>query len=187
MNKILSHIIDYYCRGKTWWLYVPLFAYYSYILYRHITDPLYSSLIGYFSITIHELGHPMFSFDGQLLQSAGGTITEFAVPLLLCIYFIRRLDLVGFTFPLSMIVMSLFHTATYIDDADCICLSYISMGPTTEDITNHDWYVILTTFNLLEFDEILALLLRMTGMVLMLVNIGFGIYLMVRMARLQKT
>lgn len=50
------------------------------------------------NLVVHEGGHPLFGWFGPTLGIWGGTILQWAVPLMLAIYFFRERQVAGFVF-----------------------------------------------------------------------------------------
>ena len=106
-----------WCRGRNWIVRAPLLAYLVYVLVRHVSDPLYSSILGGLNLGIHELGHMVFSFLGQTMMIAGGTIMQLAIPVFAVFNFYRQRDYFAIAVSFGWLSTNFFNIATYIADA----------------------------------------------------------------------
>ena len=81
-----------WCQGKNWLVRLPLLLFFVYVLIRHLSDPLYASILGPLNLGIHELGHLVFGFMGQFLGVAGGTLLQLIIPVFAVYNFYRQSD-----------------------------------------------------------------------------------------------
>jgi hypothetical protein len=102
---------------------------------------------------VHEAGHVLFSPCGELLEVAGGSITQVAAPLIVALLFLRQREYFGIAVALAWLSMSLSGLATYIGDARNQFLPLVSMG-SGDPI--HDWHFLLARFGMLGDDRALA-------------------------------
>ena len=102
---------------------------------------------------VHEAGHVIFSPFGEMLEVAGGSITQLAVPLIVALLFLRQREYFGISVALAWLSMSLTNLATYIGDARNQFLGLVSMGG-GDPI--HDWHFILGRYAMLGDDNALA-------------------------------
>ena len=135
MNALMQEAIEW-CKGKNWMVRAPLLAYFAYVLFRHLSDPLYSSIIGGINLGIHELGHMVFGIFGQGISVAGGTIFQLALPVFAGFNFYRQRDFFAIALSFGWLSTNFFNIATYIADARRQELPLVSIGG---GAVWHDW------------------------------------------------
>ena len=96
---------------------------------------------------IHEAGHSIFIFFGQMMSMLGGTIFQLLIPVSISLYFLLRKDYFSFAFTLFWIGDNLFNISTYIKDARAMNLPLLVTG------SIHDWNWLLSEWGLLELDQ----------------------------------
>jgi hypothetical protein len=95
----------------------------------------------------------IFSPFGEMLEVAGGSITQLAVPIVVALLFLRQREYFGISVALAWLSMSLTNLATYIGDARNQFLGLVSVG-SGDPI--HDWHFILARYAMLGDDKALA-------------------------------
>lgn len=113
------------------------------------------------NLIVHEGGHLLFSYLGQTLCLWGGTILQWAVPLLLAAYFFTQRQTTAFAFSLFFFFENWLYTAAYMADARALALPLVSTGDS--DVIEHDWNTIFTSLGLLRFDTTIAGIVRFGG------------------------
>lgn len=113
------------------------------------------------NLVVHEGGHLLFNYLGQTLCLWGGTILQWAVPLLLAAYFFAQRQTTAFAFSLFFFFENWLYTATYMADARALALPLVSTGD--PDVIEHDWNAIFTSLGLLQYDTAIAGLVRFGG------------------------
>ncbi len=163
-----------WCRGKTWFFYLPIPFYFLYVLFRHLTNPYYASIIHSATIDLHEWGHVIFGPFGHFMAFLGGTLAQISLPLGLMWYFYyRQKDFFAVSSGLGMLSAILFASAVYIADARSKALEshgyvYTTFGGGLGDPNSgHDWYNMLNALGLLQFDQGIAFLVRSFAFLLM--------------------
>ncbi len=89
--QIREEIIDG-CRGRHWHGRAVLLLFFVYIGVRHIFDVTYHSLFDGLNLIIHEGGHLLFSYGGEFIGFAGGTILQLIAPVGSAVMFARQRD-----------------------------------------------------------------------------------------------
>jgi hypothetical protein len=176
-----------WCEGRTWWFRAPLWIYLAYIFSRHVaTDVPYRSLFDGINLGIHELGHYLFKPLGYFLSVAGGTITQCLAPIAWVFVFNRQRDWFGISVCFCWLATNLWGGAIYCADARALKLPLVSPGmgmmPSGDGSVLHDWNHMLGVTGLLRYDTAIAGVLTVLAFVTMLTGLGFGLWLMVRMA-----
>ncbi|HLB09017.1 MAG TPA: hypothetical protein VK617_05765 [Gemmatimonadaceae bacterium] len=130
-----------------------MLAYLVYIAIRSLSDAEYGTIFSGLTLGVHEAGHVLFSPFGELLEVAGGSLTQIAVPLIVALLFLRQREYFGIAVALAWLSLSLSGLATYIGDARDQLLPLVSMG-SGDPI--HDWHFLLAHFGMLGYDRALA-------------------------------
>ena len=84
-----------WCEGKNLLVRLPAAVWFVYVLARHLSDPLYSSILGPLNLGIHELGHVIFSFAGEAMSVVGGTVFQLFVPVFAVYNFLKQSEYFG--------------------------------------------------------------------------------------------
>ena len=131
-------------------------------------------LIDNVNLVIHESGHLLFSYLGEWMTVAGGTIFQWLVPLLLAITFYWQREPQGMVFSLFFFFENWLYTATYMADARAMALPLVSVGGGDEVI--HDWNYLFTSLNCLGSDVAIAHAVRAGGWLGMLAVVAWMIW-----------
>jgi hypothetical protein len=113
------------------------------------------------NLVVHEGGHLLFGWMGQTLGIWGGTILQWAVPLLLAGYFLFQRQLAGTAFCLFFFFENWLYTATYMADARAMILPLVTVGD--PDMAEHDWHAIFSSLGVLQYDTTIAGVIRVLG------------------------
>ena len=100
-------------------------------------------------LPIHETGHIVFGWGGEVLAALGGTLFQLIIPLVFVIYFWRRKDRHAASVALWWIGQNCFNIARYIADARAQELPLVGGG-------EHDWAFLLASWRLLPQDTAIA-------------------------------
>jgi hypothetical protein len=168
-----------WCQGKNWMVRLPFLLWFSYVFARHLSDPMYSSVIGALNLGIHELGHVIFGFLGQFLAVSGGTIFQLFVPVFAVFNFRRQNDFFAMALSFGWLSTNLFSVATYAADAQKLELPLVSLFG-SENVV-HDWEYLLSTMNILQYDYLVGGIFKALAIVSMLVCFIAGVWLLWRM------
>jgi hypothetical protein len=151
-----------------------LLAYLTYIAVRSLNDYEYWTIFGGLTLGVHEGGHVLFSPLGELMEVAGGSIAQVAVPLLVALAFLRQREYFGISVVLAWLSMSLTNLATYIGDARDQILPLVSMG-SGDPI--HDWHFILARYAMLGDDKALARFTTFLSVLALAASVVLGLWL----------
>lgn len=113
------------------------------------------------NMVVHEGGHALFGWFGETLGLWGGTILQWLVPLLLTIYFFHQRQVAGFVFCLFFFFENWIYTATYMADARAMQLPLVTLGD--PEFAKHDWNTIFTNLGVLQYDTLIAGIVRFLG------------------------
>jgi hypothetical protein len=178
-SGVLSDSVEW-SRGRFWWWRLPLLLSFAWILVHHLRDAEYQSLFGGLNLGIHELGHAIFMFLGRFLCTAAGSFTQCLVPVISMLMFYRQRDYFAIAVSFGWLGTNLFGVATYVGDARAQDLPLVSpFGGEPE----HDWFYLLNTLGILEYDTTLAFLFQVAAALSMLVCLGWGGFLLWKMVR----
>lgn len=125
--------------------------------------------IDHVNLVMHEAGHPLFSYLGQWMGVLGGTLLQWAVPLMLAAGFYFRRETAGFVFCLFFFFENWLYTATYMADARAQNLPLVSIGGGDDAI--HDWNYLFTSMGCLASDTKIASVVRACGWLGMLATV----------------
>jgi hypothetical protein len=113
------------------------------------------------NLVVHEGGHLLFGWLGRAPGLWGGTILQWAVPLLLAAYFFVQRQTTAFAFSLFFFFENWLYTATYMADARVQALPLVTTGDS--DFVEHDWYAIFSSLGVLNHDTRIAAVVRLLG------------------------
>ena len=113
------------------------------------------------NMVVHEGGHALFGWFGPTLGLWGGTILQWLVPLLLAIYFFQERQVAGFIFCLFFFFENWIYTATYMADARAMELPLVTLGDA--EFAKHDWNTIFGNLGILQYDTLIAGIVRVLG------------------------
>ena len=118
------------------------------------------------NLVFHEAGHVILGIFGRFVGVLGGSLFQFAVPLILAGAFLRQGD--GFAAAVCTwwAGQNLVDVAPYIADARALQLVLLG-GQTGAEVEGHDWEYLLTQLNLLHRDRVLGLAAHWVGLAVM--------------------
>lgn len=170
-----------WCQGKNWLVRLPLLIFFVYALARHLSEPLYSSILGRLNLGIHELGHFVFGFMGESLGIAGGTLLQLAIPAFGIFNFRRENDFFAIALCFGWLSTNFFNIAVYVADARKLELPLVSPFGGGDEGVYHDWEYMLSNLNLLEYDQAIAGVFRAMAVISMLACLLAGFWLLWQM------
>lgn len=128
-------------------------------------------LIDNVNLIVHEAGHALFGWAGYWMGIYGGTLLQLLVPAALAAWFVWQRQPAGAAFCAFMLFENLLYVAVYMADARSQGLPLFSLGG--GDDADHDWFLILSHWGLLEKDRTLAALVNFLGWIGMLGAVGW--------------
>jgi hypothetical protein len=156
-----------------------LLAYLAYISFESLIDPEYWTIFSGITLGVHEAGHVMFSVFGELMEVAGGSITQLAAPLAVALLFLGQREYFGISVALAWLSMSLANLAIYIGDARAQELPLVGLSGDPM----HDWHYLLGRFGMLGDDVALARLTSFLAAITLIAAVALGAWLCVAMHR----
>jgi len=129
----------------------------------------------------HEFGHLFFALSGnEWLTVAGGSLTQFLVPVLAAAVMRYYRDWFGVAVCGLWLASSFADLAPYIADARAMDLDLVSFS---EDGAGHDWNYLLGKAGMLFRDQALARADRFAGFVVLVASVALAGWLLVQMRR----
>lgn len=142
---------------------VALYLLFLIYAYRDTTGFLF---IDFVNLTIHEAGHPLFSWGGQTIMLLGGTLGELIAPLLCAGFFFFHRQTYGLAFSLFWFFENFLYIGTYMADARACALPLVN-GDTG------DWTILFGQWDLLVYDVRIGHFVRQIGWLGMLAVVGW--------------
>ena len=125
------------------------------------------------NLVFHEAGHIILGVFGRFVGVLGGSLFQFAVPLVLAGAFLRQRDWFGAAVCVWWAGQNLLDLAPYIADARALQLVLLG-GRTGAEVEGHDWEDPLGELNLLHMDRTLGLTAHRLGLVMMTAALDLG-------------
>ncbi len=137
------------------------------------------------NLPFHEFGHILFSPFGAVIHSLGGTLGQLLMPLIcMGVLIIKTRDAFGGAVCLWWFGENFLDAAPYINDARSLSLPLLGGNfGYSSPYGFHDWEFILTELNLLKYDHFIASFSYITGSMIMVISIIWGIYLLIKQKR----
>lgn len=127
------------------------------------------------NLPIHETGHLVFAWGGDILTALGGTLLQLLLPLAFVVYFRHRRDDHAASVALWWVGQNCWNVARYIADARAQELPLVGPG-------GHDWAFLLAEWGLLARDQLLARDVRFAGWLLVATATWWGVRALTRPA-----
>ncbi|HET9134089.1 MAG TPA: hypothetical protein VFN90_07285 [Gemmatimonadales bacterium] len=121
----------------------------------------------FINLPIHETGHLVFAWGGETLAILGGTLFQLLMPLAIAISFHRRHDALGTGTALWWVGQNHFNIARYVADARAQELPLVGGG-------EHDWFLLLAEWEMLDRDLALARAIRLVGTIVMVASLWWA-------------
>ena len=131
-------------------------------------------LVDNVNLVVHEAGHLLFGWAGEIIGVWGGTLLQWLVPLLLAGFFFTQRQTAGFVFCLFFFFENWVYTARYMADARALALPLVTVGDPESGI--HDWNFIFSRMGLLPYDTRIAGFVRACGWLGMLAAVAWLVH-----------
>jgi len=118
-------------------------------------------------LPIHETGHLVFAWGGEVLAALGGTLFQLLMPLAFVWYFWREGDRHAASVPLWWVGQNCWNVARYVADARAQELPLVGGG-------EHDWAFLLATWDGLAHDQVIARVVRAVGWLIVGASVWLG-------------
>jgi hypothetical protein len=166
-----------WARGRWWQWRAPLLVLLAWDGQRHLKDPDAGGLFGGITFGAHELGHQVFAVFGEFMGVIGGSLNQLLIPIAAGLLLYHHRDYFGVAVVGAWLASSLMDLARYVGDARSFELDLVGFG---ED-SLHDWAWLLGRFGLVQYDTVLAAILRGAAGLLLLTSLLSGTWLCIRM------
>jgi hypothetical protein len=166
------------------WIRIPFLLWGIFIAWKIIRSGDGMTPIGFLNFGIHELGHMVFAVGGEWVGVAGGSFAQTIVPIYGAWQFLRQRDFFAASFCLSWLAESLEYLAVYIGDAWEMDLPPLT--PFNADVLIHDWNYLLTSMNLVQKDDAIALKVRGVALLCELAFLWIGSWLIWQMIQAKR-
>lgn len=119
------------------------------------------------NLAIHETGHLVFAWGGDVLTALGGTLFQLMLPLAFVLSFWKNQDRHAASVALWWMGQNFWNIARYMADARAQELPLVGGG-------EHDWTFLLATWGKLDQDLILARDMRLVAWVIVALSVWMG-------------
>jgi hypothetical protein len=130
-------------------------------------------------LVFHEAGHVLLGIFGRFIGVLGGSLFQFALPLILAGAFLRQRDQFGAAVCTWWAGQNLLDLAPYIADARALQLVLLG-GRTGAEVEGHDWEYLLTELGWLHLDRALGQAAYWLGLAMMVGAILWGVFCVAR-------
>lgn len=176
-----SEVVRDYAAGKKWYWYFPLWLFFVYNLYEIYlytpNEPAGTVLIPmsmlYFGL--HELAHAFTMAFPAVITAAAGSLSEILFGVLLVYALIRSKAFFAAVYACLWLAFAFKDAGIYMSDARAQNLTLFSPFG---DNAIHDWQFVFFRLGLLPHDTKIGGAFIVTGYLIALVSLGFGIRLM---------
>jgi hypothetical protein len=146
-----------------------------------LTDPTWWDLLDDVNLAVHEAGHIIFGFFGDIPGVLGGSLFQIIIPAVFAGYFFRSRQRFSAAMTLIWVAQSMVNVSIYIKDARAQQLSLLG-----GENSIHDWWYLLINWDLLQSDVRIGGFVHFLAAMLFTVALLLGaavIYRDVEMAR----
>lgn len=134
-------------QNTNWWRVAITLTALAYLLY-YIETRADWHFIDNVNLIVHEAGHSILFFTGDLLQSLAGSLFQILVPLIFSLYFLIKKNHFSGYLLLFWVGQNLINVSVYAGDA--IKMELPLLGG---DSSIHDWNFILNTLGLIRYTD----------------------------------
>ncbi len=113
-----------------------------------LTDPTWWDLLDDVNLAVHEAGHVVFGFFGDIPGVLGGSLFQIIIPAVFAGYFFRSRQRFSGAMTLIWVAQSMVNVSIYIKDARAQQLSLLG-----GENSIHDWWYLLINWDLLKSDQ----------------------------------
>jgi hypothetical protein len=133
-------------RGRPWWPRAIGLVLILWLMKRQLADDFYATPLSALDLGIHEAGHMLMGFAGQLIMIAAGSGFQILAPIVAGILFARQRDWFAVSFSFVWLGISTGEVGMYASDAVAQAMPLVSVGGGE---VSHDWAWLLDHFGLL--------------------------------------
>lgn len=172
LSFLLIPFIFYQIHQAYWVLHFNIFYSISYSFPFPVN--LEKFLTTNFLLIVHEAGHTFFGiFGSRILTIVGGSLYEILLPLIIVGFTIFNRYIKGTQLAIYLFGSAWFHVAFYAADGARHQLPLIgNLGS-----ESHDWHNLLTHFDFLEYDETIATIFVIIGILAYIASLTVPLWL----------
>lgn len=186
---ITKQKIDEYVQGKRWYIYVPgwLFGLYVFVLLVRfnpsVSQPLVVAIPQSFDFFLHEMAHIVTGFLPAMVCASAGSLSEILLGTLLIGGALKERSYFALLYCCLWFMLACQSAGTYMADARAQKMSLVSLGGMLSGSgeAKHDWNFVFGKLHVLPFDTFIGYSVRIFGMLVGAIGLGFAGYLMYRM------
>ena len=152
-----------WCHGKNGWVRLPLLLAFVYYIAKILIHPMAcGNIFASLNLAFHEAGHALFSYFGQFLCIAGGTLLECLMPFFLAMHFYKQREFFGIALCFGWLATVFSGVAVYCADAQTMALPLVTLFGAEPGVA-HDWNYLLGKMGILRYDFAVAASIRALG------------------------
>ncbi|MGZ6005694.1 MAG: hypothetical protein ACXWLH_06145 [Candidatus Saccharimonadales bacterium] len=182
--------IDDYIKDKTWYWYLPVWLFGLYIFVKLLEYgpdkplPFIISIAQAFDFFLHEMAHIITAFLPPIITASSGSLSEIFLGALLVYTAFKTKGYFAVTICSLWFMLACQSAGVYMADARAQKMSLISLGAALSgsDTATHDWHFVFGKLHILSLDIFIGDFVRLIGILVGLAGLGFGAWLMYRMA-----
>lgn len=170
------------------WIYVPLWIFFVY-LYVQILNfnqgaitNIFLGAMYFIQFGIHEAAHIVVGFLPPAFVAASGSVSEVVFTCLLVFVTLRAKAYFAAIFSLLWCMLAFTSMGNYVADASTQLMPLI--GPSADPV--HDWNYVFSELNMLGAASTLGVILKVIGGIIGTFALGFGLFLLGKMAMTPK-
>lgn len=135
----------------------------SLYFFRYALNPGAGYYIDNVNLIIHEAGHFVFAFLGQVMMFLGGSIFQVLVPFLFVGYFFLQGQFFSGALVMFWVGQNIMAVSVYAGDAQARALPLITGDPNT-----HDWHFLFEHFGVLAQTKAIAAVIYFIGLAVLI-------------------
>lgn len=117
------------------------------------------------NLVFHEAGHTCMIFFGDFIHTAGGTLFQIGIPLLITLYFWKRGELFSASLTLFWVGQNFINASVYAGDAIVQVLPLLGDDGSG---SGHDWTNMLSMLGILKYSSLISTILFYCGLIIVL-------------------
>jgi hypothetical protein len=147
----------------------------AWYLFSCANNTNFGHFIDNIDLIIHEAGHPIFSFFGDLVMFLGGSFNQILIPFIFSVYFFFRKEYYSASIVGMWVGYNIVNVSYYM--ADAILMNIPLLGG---DSSSHDWNNIFSMTHTLSYTHTFSSIAWTIGMAVMIIGLCFAIWYSIR-------
>ena len=131
-----------------------------FVIFFIVNEGRFIFILDHINLLFHEGGHGVFSFFGKFIHALGGSLMQVIIPSLFIFYFFKNGNRFGTQISIVYLTQNLMNISVYVADARARTLPLLGGNK-----VYHDWYYLLGTAGLLDYDMMLAKLIFIAAII----------------------